>query len=284
MPKNIELRRKVNGSFDHEDSVLYPQTLPENLIGFLDNGKIDETYLPGSVFGGMRFVNNLSTDKETGYVDDTESTLGAMVTDYLNNNGGEAIGLYFIASQEVEITASTSRVFEVSEDGADKITLKANDWLVVKGVGPSDEYLFARVNNTYNTVDSNRAGLMTSTQYIKLDGISEEANKYIHDTFTSRSTDTNGVEVLDTFESNSEGHVTTITTRSLPDATSAEKGVTQLATGAELKSDLSSSKVVSSLSARNMIDYFTGNHLYSNVSSADDADHKDGAIVFVDIN
>jgi hypothetical protein len=51
------------------------------------------------------------------------------------------------------------------------------------------------------------------------------AGTYAHPTFTARSVDTSGVDVLDTFTSNTDGHVTGIATRTLPNATTSLPGV-----------------------------------------------------------
>jgi hypothetical protein len=48
---------------------------------------------------------------------------------------------------------------------------------------------------------------------------------YTHPSYTTRSINTSGVDVLDTFTSNSIGSVTGITTRTLPDATTSASGV-----------------------------------------------------------
>jgi hypothetical protein len=48
---------------------------------------------------------------------------------------------------------------------------------------------------------------------------------YSHPTQTARAIDTTGVDVLDVFASNTDGHVTNITTRTLPNATTSAPGV-----------------------------------------------------------
>ena len=51
------------------------------------------------------------------------------------------------------------------------------------------------------------------------------AGTYAHPAYTARSIDTSGVDVLDTFTSDTSGHVTGITTRTLPNATTSAAGV-----------------------------------------------------------
>lgn len=291
MAINIELRRKVNGSFTDANSVLHPVTTPENIIGLLDNGKIQETLLPASVFGGMRFAGALDSNITTGTENDQtgDGTLGAIINDYVSTNGGTAIGVYFVASNAITITATSAETFAPIKGGAaeeegvqtNTIALEPNDWIICKGVGTNGEYIFSVVNNTYRTVDSNHAGLMTSAQNDKLAGIAEGANAYVHATFTERTIDTSGVDVLDAFTSNAEGHVTNISTRTLPNATTTSVGVIQLATGTELTTALTNQKATHSTGVKAMIDYFTGNTLYSDTTTANAASHPDGAIVFV---
>jgi hypothetical protein len=49
--------------------------------------------------------------------------------------------------------------------------------------------------------------------------------EYSHPTYATRSIDTTGVDVLDTFTSDAFGHITAITTRTLPNATVNDPGV-----------------------------------------------------------
>ena len=292
MAINIELRRKVSGSFSDTDSVLHPVTKPQNIIGFLDgNDKINETFLPGSVFGGMRFVNEISANITTGTTANESGSLAAQIDTFVTNNGGTPNGLYFIATDTVTITASNTNTFspqfggagEEGDTGASSIILETGDWLVCKGIA-SDTYIFAVVNNNYRLSSSSVSGLMSSGQFNKLDGIDENANAYVHNTFAAISDIAlNGVDVLSTFKRNNEGHVTEITTRTMQDATTAQKGVTQLATGTELTTALSSTKPAASADVKSMIDYFTGNTLYTTLSNANNASHPDGAIVFVTV-
>lgn len=58
---------------------------------------------------------------------------------------------------------------------------------------------------------------------------------YTHPTLTTRSIDTSGVDVLDVFTSDASGHVTNITTRTLPDATTSTPGVMSAADKTKLE-------------------------------------------------
>ena len=292
MAINIELRRKVAGSFDDANSVLHPVTTPQNIIGFLDgNDKINETFLPGSVFGGMRFVGEINANITTGTTAHEAGTLAEQIDIFLDNNAGTPNGLYWIATQTVTITASSTSTFsptyggagEEGDSGESSLIIESGDWIVCKGVATNDSYVFAIVNNNYRLASSTASGIMSSAQFNKLAGIAEGANLYVHDTFDSRNVETTDVDVLATFTSNGEGHVTGITKRTLPDASTTVKGVTQLATGTELTSNLSSSKPAATVHVKDMIDYFTGNTLYNTLANANTADHPNGAIVFVTV-
>lgn len=291
MAINIELRRKIAGSFDDTNSVLHPVTKPQNIIGLLDgNDKINETFLPGSVFGGMRFVGEIAANITTGTTAHEAGTLAAQIDTFLSNNGGTPNGLYWIAADTLTVTASNSTSFssqfggsgEEDDSGATNLILENSDWIVCKGI-EAGTYVFAIVNNTYQLASTNASGLMSSTQFDKLTGIAAGANLYIHDTFTTRNEETTDVDVLATFTSNGEGHVTAITKRTLPDASTTVKGVTQLATGTELTTNLSASKPAATVHVKDMIDYFTGNTLYSTLANANTATHPDGSIVFVTV-
>lgn len=294
MAINIELRRKIGTSFEHEDSLLYPITTPENIVGLLDNGRIKEDFLPASVFGGMRFAGALDSSITTGTENDQtgDGTLGAIINAYIDAtaNGGTAIGVYFVASAAVTITATSAETFAPIKGGAaeeegvqtNTVNLEPNDWIICKGVGTNGEYIFSVVNNTYRTVDANHAGLMTVAQHNKLAGIAAGANAYVHDTFNARNIDATGIKVLDVLTVNSEGHVTNATLRDFQDATTAQKGVTQLALDTDFNAGtLASDKVPAVDLTKQMIDYFTGNTLYSDTTTANAASHPDGAIVFV---
>lgn len=299
MALNVELRRKVSGSFtssnDVNDNIIHPITTPANLVGFLENNKIKEDWLPASVFNGLRFVNELYSDISTGAVGST-GTLAAQIDTYLVNNKGSANGLYFIATEPVTLTATSNNSFNnqfgggSEEDGlsfvgqGSTVRLETNDWVLCTGVDDSDpaEYVFAILNNEYRLATDTHDGLMTALDHVKLGGIEAGANAYVHDTFTARNIDATGIEVLDVLTVNAEGHVTNATLRSIQDATTAQKGVTQLALDTDFNAGtLASDKVPAVDLTKQMIDYFTGNSIYSDTTAADAASHPDGALVFV---
>ena len=293
MAVNIELRRKVSGSFTGANTILHPITTPQNIIGLLDtNNKIEESFLPGSVFGGMRFVGEVGSNITTGTTNHEAGTLAAQINTFIDNNGGLPNGLYWIVNETVTVTASSTSTFsptyggagEEGDTGASNLILEKGDWIVCKGVASNNSYVFAIVNNQYRLSTSSVSGLMSAAQFNKLAGIANNANLYVHDTFSARNISTTNVDVLATFVSNAEGHVTGITTRTLPTASTTNLGVTQLATGAELTTSLSASKPAATVNVKSMIDYFTGNTFYNTLANANAASHPDGAIVFIEVS
>lgn len=295
MAVNVELRRKVSGSFDSATSVLHPITTPANLVGFLENNKIKESWFPASVFNGLRFVNELNSNISTGAVGSI-GNLAEQIDTYLTNNGGSANGLYFIATQPIVITATSDSSFSTALGGGNEegdapvtsgqtVQLEKNDWILCTGTDSADpaEYVFAILNNEYRLATDTHDGLMTKEDHAKLDGIEAGANAYTHDTFTSRNIDATGIEVLDILSVNGEGHVTNATLRSIQDATTAQKGVTQLALDTDYNGGtFASDKVPAVNLTKDMIDYFTGNILYADTTAADNASHPNGSIVLVE--
>ena len=92
---------------------------------------------------------------------------------------------------------------------------------VYQAISYSNKHIWGVINNNYDVATTTSSGLMSSVDKIKLDNL----NNYIHPSYTTRSIDTSGVDVLDTFTSDAAGHVTTISTRTLPNATTGAAGV-----------------------------------------------------------
>jgi len=126
-------------------------------------------------------------------------------------------------------------------------------------------------------------GIMTKEYASKLDGIATGANLYVHPTYTAKSVDTSGVDVLDTFTSDAAGHVTAITTRTLPSSSTTVTGVNRLATTAEGQTASSSSIASTPASDKALLDYYQGMKLYGTLALANSGTHPDGAIVLVTV-
>jgi hypothetical protein len=87
----------------------------------------------------------------------------------------------------------------------------------------TNSYALASHSHLVATTSSN--GFMSAGDKSKLDGIATNANNYSHPVYTIRSVTSSGVDVLGIFTSDSLGHITGITTRTLPNASSSAPGV-----------------------------------------------------------
>lgn len=237
--KPIILKR-FNGT-DYDP--LYPKTLGTQVFDstgttpLLSGDKIQDTFLPSYVFGGMRLGGTYALNGSTAT---TLQTIFGSWTD--GTQSKEENGLYYVVTTggllDTDSTLAGGNVYKLrntasSDEGqsGDPITVEAGDWIVYTGYEadvPSAglfTFYFAIVNNTYRLATTSVDGIMSSSDKTKLDGIAANANNYVHPSYTTRSIDTTGVDVLDTFTSDSTGHVTGIATRTLPDATTSTAGV-----------------------------------------------------------
>lgn len=226
MPRNIEIRERVGGVFNHADSLLYPKTHINMVEGLLTDGKLSLSLLPEALKTGLKKVGSLLAGSKTlaellTLMDAELATLG-LSTD---SRGGS----YFYSSNTNTVSIAPGHVFYGADDGASSstpVTLETNDWVMYDKFEPTTEtHIWTIVNNTHGLVTTSANGLMTATDKTKLDGIATNANNYSHPTYTVRNVDTDGVVVLDTFTSDAQGHVTGIGTRSLPSATSSTPGI-----------------------------------------------------------
>ncbi len=89
----------------------------------------------------------------------------------------------------------------------------------------TDTILIADASNSGKVERGIAIGTSTTTFLNNAGAWTTPTGTYSHPTFTARSVDTSGVDVLDTFTSNTDGHVTGIATRTLPNATTSTAGV-----------------------------------------------------------
>jgi hypothetical protein len=194
------------------------------------SSKIDETYLPNFIFGGMRYIGSISGNTTA------ESLLDAAQT-YIASNGGTVSGCYFIVSGTVTVTITggvdtnngvshtfTSGPFnmigEEGDNNFDTIDLEPGDWIVINDTwGPYFSVTYQRwsvVNNTYALVTTTDPGIMSAADKTKLDGIASSANNYTHPTGGANSTisNANGL-VLSSITVNTLGHVTAVGSKTL---------------------------------------------------------------------
>ena len=226
MPRNIEMRERVGGVFNHADSLLYPKTHINMVEGLLTDGKLSLSLIPEALKTGLKKVGSLTAGSKT--LAELLTLMDAELA-ILGLSTASRGGSYFYSSNNNTVSATTGHVFSGGDDGASSaspITLETNDWVMYDKFNPETEnHIWTVVNNTHGVVTTSASGLMTATDKIKLDGIASNANNYSHPTYTVRNVDTDGVVVLDTFTSDAQGHVTGIGTRTLPNATSSNPGV-----------------------------------------------------------
>lgn len=229
MPRNIEMRERVGGVFNHADSLLYPKTHINMVEGLLVNGKFSMSLLPDALKSSLKPIG-------TGTGANTIDLL-AEIDDFLTNNGLDTpsrMGSYFIIGVAKNITVSEGHAVH-GDDGlaglyytsGATMELEAQDWLMYKQYNTTTSlHEWVIINNTHGLATaSGNAGLMSGADKAKLDGIASNANNYSHPTYTERSVDTDGVVVVNTITSDSQGHVTGMSTRALPNATSSLPGV-----------------------------------------------------------
>ena len=132
-----------------------------------------------------------------------------------------------IASDDLTLTVSDTptSLLTVTSSTDPSITVQDNNILLTidqstgssSSANPFDQNLNTTDSPTFAaiTVSGTVDGRDLSVDGTKLDGIADQANKYVHPTYTSRSINTSGAFVLDEFTSDVAGHVTNITTRTL---------------------------------------------------------------------
>jgi hypothetical protein len=115
------------------------------------NQKIPYSQLPSSILGGLKFVSSLSVNTDL-------DTLGAAFT-----TDTDAIGSYYIATADIEITSTAfSTVLEPGDEGdfTPPISIEAGDWVIITDWAV-DNYTFAIINNTYALATDTEKGLVT---------------------------------------------------------------------------------------------------------------------------
>lgn len=235
MARNVEIRERVGGIFNHADSLLYPKTHVNMVDGLLESGKIKFDLLPDGVRTGLKNIGVITSAKTT-------AELLTLVDSWLATNSlGESgrIGCFVIAQYNLNITVSVGSSFELGDDGEAQVPaggvvqVEATDWIMYNGFH-SGAHQWVVLNNRHGMATTTVDGLMSFEDKSKLDSIASNANNYSHPTYTTRSVDTDGIVVLDTFTSDAQGHVTGIGTRSLPNATASLPGVMSAADKSKL--------------------------------------------------
>jgi hypothetical protein len=213
------------------------------------SSKIEETYLPNFIFGGMRYIGSIGGNTSAENLLDSAQT-------YIASNGGTVSGCYFIISGTATITITGgvdtnngvthtfssgpfSMTAEEGDNVFDTIDLEPGDWFVINDTwGPYFSVTYQRwsvVNNTYALVTTSAPGIMSAADKTKLDGIAASANNYTHPTGGANSTisNANGL-VLSSITVNTLGHVTavgskTLAAADLPSHTHTKANITDFA-------------------------------------------------------
>ncbi len=221
MPGNLELRKKISGSFGNADSVQYVKSHINIVEGLLEGGYIKMSLIPAVLKIGLKPVDTINASTSL-------ATLLASVNGYATTYQVDGKGCYFmISAGPIVITSSANHLIRHSDDNAENetsVTLESNDWLIYMGLNGST-HEWAVQNNSYNEATTTVPGLMSAADKTKLDGVAANANNYSHPTQTAISIDTAGVEVMDTLTVNTLGHVTAATKRTLANATTGAAGV-----------------------------------------------------------
>jgi hypothetical protein len=290
MPTNLELRKKISGSFNNADSLVYLKTTTTMVDGLLDGGgKINYSLLPSYVLGGMKFVTSYAatlTSKNlselfSSYVDATkrDTAIGSYIVITTGDNGGTPIPSMVVTNNALVSTHTWS--FQYLEDGIDitgNPTIEAGDWIIYKGYTGSNPYTFqfAVINNTYSEATTTAAGTMSAADKTKLNGLAN----YTHPAYTARSIDATDIETIDVVSVDATGHVSNFTKQTIRSATTAVTGVSRLATLEEAQGGSNTAAVLTPYGGKQLLDWFSGLKEYGLIATANtaaSAAHVDGA-------
>lgn len=148
---------------------------------------------------------------------------------------------------------------------------------IYQSVSYSNKHIWGVVNNSYDLATTTSAGLMSAADKFKLNNLSY----YSHPSYASKSIEALGIEVIDTFESDATGHVTSISKRSLPDAATDTKGVVTLATTTEGRTATDASKALTPAAGLAMLNYNQDMSYFPDLATANGATLPDGATAIV---
>lgn len=137
---------------------------------------------------------------------------------------------------------------------------------------------------TLPTASPANHGVMSNTDKSKLDGIEANANNYIHFTGGHNANELlSGTQHISAINVNSEGHVTSVSVATITSASTASKGIVELATNAEAQTGSDSTRAVTPAGVKTSIDYYKSIQIFANQAEADLAITNDtvadGAIV-----
>lgn len=112
-------------------------------------------------------------------------------------------------------------------------------------------------------------GHMTAAQATKLAGIDDNANNYSHPTGGANvNISASTIETIAAVVVNTLGHVTSFTKQTIRSASTAQTGIVEIATEAEMKAGSSGTLVGSAAGVKAAIDYFATLPVYANLTAA----------------
>jgi hypothetical protein len=178
MASNINITLKRNNGTDYD--VLYPRTIPSQVVGLLTDGKISLSLLPNTVFDSLFFLDTISGAATNNAIH--AKFLGAISTASGFSPARTPVGFYLVISTAGTLTDLTganaggsvyiSTIAEHVEGGASPNqgstgALEVGDWIVITqfyGTGTvSDPFTFhlSPINNTYEAATATVAGIVT---------------------------------------------------------------------------------------------------------------------------
>ena len=110
MPSRIlELRQKLSGSFNNENSLTYVRTHVKAVDGLLSGEKLNINLLPDSLLNTKRFAGTISGTTNFG-------TVLSIIQAYNNNVESLYAGSYLIANGSVTVNATTGHIVQYNDD------------------------------------------------------------------------------------------------------------------------------------------------------------------------
>lgn len=161
----------------------YPKTTlgqlydDDTTTSFLNGGKIRDTYLPNSVFSGMKNVGTISGAIYLYDLINGAANVSTSLDDLTSLNGGsndyddvwdKYLGHYWVATSSLAVTEDQQgqeglAFFDdgLEKDGNGLITIEKGDWVLISGYSSSDNaFKFNIINNTYANASQTQKGVV----------------------------------------------------------------------------------------------------------------------------